>query len=485
MLFSMATKSFLEKRWPWLVAAAAILAWMVFMSVDLVGDTLDRRPLGSAEDIASLQDRDDLNVLFILIDTLRADRLGSYGHPRETSPTLDRLAGSGIRFARHLAQSSWTKASMASLWTSLYPPRAGVTRFDHVLPEAAESAAERLREAGFQTIGLYRNGWVAPTFGFEQGFEVYSRPALRKPNPSVRAENPTIGVVGTDEDTIAAAIEFLRLNRKPDKRWFLYLHLMDVHEYLYDEESAIFGSRYIDKYDSSIRWTDGTIATLLAYLTEWELDDDTLVVLASDHGEAFRERGLEGHARAVYRETTEVPFILSFPFRLEPGAVVTTRTENVDIWPTLLDLLGLEVPEAVDGRSRRAEILATARGEEPIPSESAFGPEAGFAHLDATWGHRDREPRDRVAVSEGDLRYLRTPPPPAARGGETLEELFDRTADPAELENLADERPEAVARLRAIAEERMADEPPWGESPRRDINELELNQLRALGYQIE
>jgi arylsulfatase A-like enzyme len=457
---------------------------MAFMSLDLGGGIEDRRPLGSAEDIAALQDRDDLNILFIMIDTLRADRLGSYGHPRDTSPTMDRLAGSGIRFDRHLAQSSWTKASMASLWTSLHPPRAGITRFDHVLPEEAESAAERLRDAGFRTIGLYRNGWVAPTFGFEQGFEVYSRPALRKPNPSVRAENPTIGVVGTDEDTIAAAIEFLRLNRRAEQPWFLYLHLMDVHEYLYDEESAIFGGRYIDKYDSSIRWTDGTIETLLAYLTEWELDDDTLIVLVSDHGEAFRERGLEGHARAVYRETTEVPLILSFPFRLEPGAVVTTRTQNVDVWPTLLDLLGLEVPEDVDGRSRRPEILAAARGEANDPEAmDVEARETGFAHLDGTWGHRDRKPRDLIAVTEGKLRYLRSAP--VAEGGETLEELFDASTDPAELENLIEERPEDVARLRALAEERLADQPPWGESPRRDINELELNQLRALGYQIE
>jgi len=452
------------------------------MSVDLVGGTLDRRPLGSAEDIAALQDRDDLNVLFILVDTLRADRLGTYGHPRDTSPKIDRMTASGIRFDRHLAQSSWTKASMASLWTSLYPPRTGVTRFDHILPEAAESAVERLQDAGYRTIGLYRNGWVAPTFGFEQGFEVYSRPALRKPNPAVRAENPTIGVVGTDEDTIAAAIEFLRLNRRAEQPWFLYLHLMDVHEYLYDEESAIFGGRYIDKYDSSIRWTDGTIDTLLAYLTEWELDDDTLIVLTSDHGEAFRERGLEGHARAVYRETTEVPFILSFPFRLEPGAVVRTRTENVDVWPTLFDLLGLEVPATVDGRSRRPEILAAARGT-TTPSESTRTPETGFAHLDGTWGRRDRKPQDRTAIVDGALRYLRTES--ASEGGEPLEELFDATIDPVELENLAEERPEDVARLRAVADERLAEQPPWGEAPRRDINELELNQLRALGYQIE
>ena len=169
----------LAQRWPWLVAAGLVVVAFVSMVVEirLPGDW-DRRPRGTAEDIAQLRDRNDLNVLFILIDTLRADRLGSYGYARDTSPVLDRLASSGVRFGRHLAQSTWTKASMASLWTGLYPARTGITRYDDVIPEAARMPAEILHEAGFQTIGLWRNGWVAPTFGFDQGFEVYQRPDL-------------------------------------------------------------------------------------------------------------------------------------------------------------------------------------------------------------------------------------------------------------------------------------------------------------------
>jgi hypothetical protein len=343
-------KNLLEQRWPWLVVAAAII--LAFLStvidVDLSRDR-DRRPLGTADDITRLRERTDLNVLFILIDTLRADRLGSYGYERETSPEIDRHVSTGVRFARHLAQSSWTKCSMASLWTGLYPMRSGITRYDDVIPSEARLPAETLKEAGFQTVGLYRNGWVAPTFGFEQGFDVYTRPAARPLPPSVRLENPTIKARGTDEDAVAAAIEFLRVNG--DERWFLYLHLMDVHEYLYDEETALFGGSYSDIYDNSIRWVDRVIGVLLAHLAERGHFEDTLVVIGSDHGEAFRERGYEGHARKVFRETTEVPFFLAFPFRLEPGVVVDVRTRNVDVWPTVLDLIGLESPPGIDGRS--------------------------------------------------------------------------------------------------------------------------------------
>ena len=220
------------RRWPWIVAALCVV--LAFLSTMVsFGPPLDGRPEGTLEDVAALHERSDLNVMFILIDTLRADRLGTYGYERDTSPTLDRLAASGVRFDRHLSQSSWTKASMASLWMGLNPKRTGITRFDDTIPEQAVTAAELFREAGFLTAGVYRNGWVAPTFGFDQGFEVYMRPASRQLAPAVRAANPTLSARGTDEDVVGAAIEFLRVHGQ--KRWFLYLHLIDVHGYTYDE----------------------------------------------------------------------------------------------------------------------------------------------------------------------------------------------------------------------------------------------------------
>ncbi len=470
----------LQKNWPWFTAGGLIMLWLLSTAVKFDPPVVDERPIGGEEDILKLAERDDTNILFVLVDTLRADHLGSYGYPRDTSPALDRYFETGVRFDRHLAQSSWTKASMASLWTSLYPTRTGVTRYEHVVAPEAVMPAERLREAGFRTIGIYRNGWVAPTFGFDQGFDVYTRAPRRKMNPAVRAKNPTISEASTDEDTVAAGIEFLRVSGH-DGRFFLYLHLMDVHEYLYDEESAIFGGTQMDMYDSSIRWTDGTLDVLFDALNEFDLARNTLVVLTADHGEAFRERGLEGHARAVYRETTEIPFLLRFPFRLEPGIVIPDRTQGVDVWPTIFELLGLDLPEESDGTPRVAEILAAASGETLPDSETI-----GFAMLDETWGRPpETGSRLRVAVTEGNYRYLRSPDTPGRNEGENgIEELFDRSSDPAELRNIAESQPERVERLRAIADANLAAKPSWGEAPKREIGELELNQLRALGYAI-
>jgi arylsulfatase A-like enzyme len=462
----------LHQRWPWLAAAALVL--LVYLASFVEIRLSDPRPLGSARDIEALAQRGDLNVLFVLIDTLRADRLSSYGYARETSPTLDRLAARGVRFARHLAQSSWTKCSMASLWTGLNPARTGVTRFEHVLAPEARLPAEILREAGFRTAGLWRNGWVEGYFGFDQGFDVYHRPAGTPLPASVRRENPTVKEVGTDPDALLAAVEFLRVHGR--QRWFLYLHLMDVHEYIYDEESARFGTAYSDVYDNAILRENQILGDFLDWLARQGQLEKTLVVVTSDHGEAFGERGFEGHARAVYRETQEVPFLLSFPFRLEPGLVVEQRTRNVDVWPTLLDLLGLPPMADIDGRSLVPAILAAARGEAPPPDGAS-----AVAHLDQNWGRRVRHATPTVSVSEGSFRYVMARAP----GGRVREELFDARRDAREAQSVLEEEPEVAARLREQAGRYLEGAPPWGsDTPTLELDEIQLNQLRALGYAL-
>ena len=203
--------------------------------------------------------------------------------------------------------------------------------------------------------------------------------------------------------------------------------------------------------------------------------DKTVIAIVSDHGEAFLERGFEGHARAVYRESTEVPFLLSLPFRLEPGIVVEGRTQNVDVWPTILDLLGLEAPVGIDGRSRLQDILASASDE---PTDAA-GRHA-IAALDQTWARREAEPAPTVAIAEGPFRYVR-----AAPHGQVQEQLFDASDDPAEQRNRIADYPEVAERLRDVADEYESSQPFWGEPPTRELDQLELNLLRALGYKIE
>jgi arylsulfatase A-like enzyme len=463
------SRRLLTRRSFFIVAAIVLIVVGVALQLDV---RTNPRPVGGAEEIAALKARDDFNLLFVLVDTLRADRLSAYGYDRETSPNIDALAATGVRFAEHLSQSSWTKCSMASLWTGSYPARTGVTRSPQVISENARMPAEILKDAGFRTYAIWRNGWIRPAFGFSQGFEVYHSPRASPVPASVRRERPSASVVGTDQDTVHSALEFLRT--QGDERWFLYLHLMDVHQYVYDVDSALFGTTYSDIYDNSIRWTDRVLGSLIDQLDARGLRENTLIVLAADHGEAFGEHGREGHARDVYGEVTTTPLIVSFPFRLEPGVVVETPTENVDLWPTLLDLLGLPPLDEADGRSRLPDILAAVRG---TPAPAHEGPR--FAHIDQTWGRSEREPRPMVSVSEGSYRLVR--PEGGAPGA-----LFDRSTDPAEQVDLAQERPEVLERMTKLVDDYL-EQPPatWSGGPDVEIDPKELEQLRALGYQVE
>jgi arylsulfatase A-like enzyme len=456
-----------------LVGLALVTAGLLRLVID-TGDR-DPRPRGTLEDVLALRSRSDLSVLFILVDTLRADRLGTYGYARDTSPNLDALAASGARFAHQVSQSSWTKCSMASLWTGLYPVRTRVLRAYDVLSEEARLPAEIFQEAGFRTAGIWRNGWIAPNFGFSQGFEIYLRPRSerRQRGRIDRVQNPNVTLDGDDGDILDSVREFLRVHGH--ERWFLYLHMMDVHQYAYSAEDALFGTSYSDSYDNAIHWVDGLLGILFSELDGMGLRERTLIVFSADHGEAFGEHDGEGHARNVYGEVTETPLILGFPFRLEPGIVVEARSENVDLWPTVLELVGLPPLGDVDGRSLVPQIVAAAHGE-PEPESDGVA----FAQIDQKWARTREKPRSMVAVNQGRWRLVFRAGVPAQS------ELYDKLQDPWEQRDIAADQPEVTDELNEMAVGYLdSPPPPWGDdAPVVEMDEMQMNQLRALGYGV-
>jgi arylsulfatase A-like enzyme len=166
---------------------------------------------------------------------------------------------------------------------------------------------------------------------------------------------------------------------------------------------------------------------------------------------------------------------MSFPFRLEPGVVVKARSENVDLWPTVLELLGLPALPDVDGRSLVPQIVAAAAGE-----TSPDGEGVAFAEIDQTWGQDQRGPQPMVAVNQGQWRLM------FRAGFPERTELYDKWSDPREQRNLAGERPEVAEQLKERAVGYLkSPPPPWGEdAPSIEIDEMQLNQLRALGYGV-
>ncbi len=465
----------LDSKWTYIVLISGLVVAAVVSQFEL---RVPGRPMGSPADITALSERDDLNVVFLVIDTLRNGRLGSYGYERDTSPILDAIAQTGVRFARTEAESTWTKTSMASLWTGLNPTRTGITSYDHVIPEEATMPAEIFRDAGYRTFGVFRNGWVEANFGFSQGFEVYFKPQpSRTPDRFERRPPGTPALQGTDLDATEAGVEFLR--SVGNDKFLLYLHYMDVHQYVYDDVAASlgFGTSFSDVYDSAIHWTDRNVGRIFQELEDRGLSDRTIVVIASDHGEAFYEHGLDGHAKNLYREVTEVPLLLSFPFRLDPGIVVDALVRNVDVWPTVLELVGLPALPATDGQSLVPLMLASAEAGSPggSPVEDSL---LAFAFLDRWWGQRSKDPVRLLSVRRGPYRLYHSPDKP------DLLELYDHRSDPTEQINLAEEQPELVDELGALSESRLDDEVVW-KADQVELDEMQLNQLRALGYVVE
>ena len=464
---------------PWFYFSMAILLLVVAV-VSQLRFSPQARPQGSVTDLLALDERDDLNLIFIVIDMLRADRLHSYGYARPTSPVLDGLAERGIRFANVESQSSWTKASMASMWTGMYPERTGVQRFFHAVPEEAWLPAEILRESGYRTAGIWRNGWVANNFGFSQGFDLYVRPRQNRPQQQVMRNNPGMyALPGTDMDATLSAIEFM--TGSASEQFFLYIHYMDVHQYLYTDLSPSFGSELSDVYDSSIFWTDYNIGRIMQELQDLRISDRTMVVIVSDHGEAFFEHGIEGHARNLYQEVLGTPWIIVPPFDFDSGVVVSERVANVDVWPTVLDMLGLPELPGAEGQSTLPLILAAAeRGPDPASGMlEARGSRAVFSQLDRSWGRVGAPPEPTSSIVRGShrLNYKSTRP--------ELLELFDHSVDPLEKKNIAREQPEVAEALRQEMEEFLArKKTQWEAAPEVELDEMRVNQLRALGYEL-
>ena len=148
-------RKLIDSPWTYFVLAALLVGLAVVSQIESVGEDA---PPGTVADLEALAERDDLNVIFILIDTLRADRLGAYGYERATSPNMDALAARGIRFGEVESQSSWTKTSMASLMTARYPERTGIMRAEDALPDEAVLPSEIFSDEGYKTAGVWRNG---------------------------------------------------------------------------------------------------------------------------------------------------------------------------------------------------------------------------------------------------------------------------------------------------------------------------------------
>jgi arylsulfatase A-like enzyme len=354
-------------------------------------------------------DRTRPDVTLIIIDTLRADRLSCYGNPRQTSPVLDDLAKRGARFDQCIAQASWTRPSMASLHTGLFPSSHGCNDLRDALSDEAYTLAEAMHDAGYVTAGFSANENISPTFGFSQGFDTFwntSLQSLARFTMYGRIRHVLLKRVlhvGTEETNDDANIltdhAIAWLGKGHDAPVFTYVHYLDPHwpydppEYLLDgEKPKVYEydplisvqSRFpfaslpqmspegiasgLTYYDAEIRFCDRAIGRLLAHLKSiGQLDPEDLVIVSADHGEQFYEHDSWGHGTSMFHEELHVPLIMAGGI-VKPGTVHEETVRLFDLYPTILDLVGATIPRDLHALTMKPLLI----GEEDATQRDAF-----------------------------------------------------------------------------------------------------------------
>lgn len=414
------------------------------------------------------------NVLLISLDTLRADRLGSYGYARETSPFMDELAANGTIFSEMSINTHGTPPSHASLFTSLYQETHRVSLGGnakdtnrYVLPKHLTTLAEILQSAGYVAVGSTGGSWISRKMQFDQGFTAFNDKNYK-------------GVA-----TRADALVNMVTNRgKSGKPLFAFLHTYEIHgpyfpptEYrdmfgTYDSDfvptaanlARIFQEQlpvtpqddlFINsQYDAEVRYTDDTLRAMFSRLEKLGFLDNCLVIVTSDHGESLGERGQYSHPSVLYRELAAVPLILAGP-KIPAGHVDDRMIATIDIAPTVLDYLDLEIPHSFQGRSALLP-------PKPLDEQVTFAQYGSY----------------RYSVSTPEWKLIRTPV------AESIE-LFNRVIDPLEENSVAEQHPEVVRRLDDRISTWLAEQIPTKsptESPTPQLSDQEIKRLKTLGY---
>jgi len=418
------------------------------------------------------------NVLLVTIDTLRADRVGPRPDRASLTPFLDALAGRGLRYSAAYATAPWTPPSMASVLTGLYPSRHGVRRnitfgeqlvAQEVLPDDLPFLPELLQGEGYATFGVAANQVLAPEHGFARGFDRYL----------------CLGFEHDGNVVIRALEDWLPEIRRREP-WLVWVHLLDPHApyqrtgplpsrpgpgrsypelegvqppQLYERMKEVGpGSDRLDYiealYEGEVQRVDDHVRGVFE-----RLDDErrTLAVVTSDHGEEFLEHGRFGHGNNLFEESIRIPLILRLPGGRRAGEVVRAAASLVDIVPTILEVLEIEPPGGLQGRS-----LLGLRDAEP--------PRAVFVEL-------SRVAEARAAI-EGRWKLIEEVRPEPRRM------LFDLADDPREHRSISAAFAEPADRLERLAREHVerSTRERGRDNPIHPLTPEQAEALRSLGY---
>ncbi len=383
------------------------------------------------------------SVLLITLDTTRADRIGAYGHEEASTPTIDKLAESGVLFKHAHCQVPLTLPSHASLMTGTYPVTNGVPVNGVALGTGVTTLAETFQKHGYRT-GAFISALVMDSrYGLDRGFDEFND----------NLGSTTVFERPANQTTDAALGWLSGVNEKPSFTW---VHYFDPHSP--HTPPAEFREKIEDPYDGEIAFVDSQIHRLVDWLEKNSMRSNTLIVIAGDHGEAFGEHGETEHGFFIYNTTTHVPLILSFPDYVTEGKTIETPVGLVDVFSTIVELLDWKDPDGLEGKSM-VKLWQTDQAEHhPVYTESEY-PRLGFG-----WA-------PLFSIIAGQWKFIDAP-----RG-----ELFDRSKDPEEKTNAIEQNPmmasDLDAQLQAMKAKMIRRTKSTVASAASAVNDLE-----ALGY---
>ncbi len=431
------------------------------------------------------------NVILISIDTLRPDHLGIYGHDRDTSPTMDRLALEGVFFEDVTASSPWTLPSHASMFTGLYPSSHGVVDHAFALRESTPTLATAFSKAGFQTGALVNSENIAnPKFKLLKGFGENIRyyPEIEESPGGVDS------IVNRGEEITAGAMEWI--GNRDERPFFLFLHYYDVHtdftpkpeyeeRFVSDYPGPLTGLttelvavrtqhgrlrdidiRYLRQmYDAEIRQLDDLLGVFVGFLGDQDLLENTLIVVTSDHGEEYFEHGGVLHGRTQYQELLAIPLIFSGP-GVPVGRSYAEPAHLVDVAPTILSIAGVD---PLGGFAEGLDLSIHWRDPSAVTSPRVLYAEAD--HNNLFEGRPVVDIKKMVRVGNDKLLY------DTARN---QVELYDLATDPGEKNDLARVNPDRSRFLMGQLEAFMGRSGTGSRVPGLDRDDLE--RMRKLGY---
>ena len=471
------------------------------------------------------------NVLWIVLDTVRADRMSCYGYAEQTTPFLDEWSRRAIVFDRAVADGIWTVPSHASMFSGLSLRQHGVDGHVTRLDDKFRTVAEVLQSGGYQTVMFSNNPWLSPDTNFTKGFDTYyamhrmrcvsgfslkflcDRRGITPPVPWLEDDN---GAALTNQ----LVARWLDRDRAPDQPFLLFVNYMEGHlpyeaprkyrrMYLDDAQVDrsfdlrhsvvgnivqaltrrfnLEGGDFMDpadieimrrQYLAALRYLDGRVGELIDMLDRRSLLDDTLIVIAADHGEYLDTHGMWSHRMHTYNDVTHVPLMIRDPGRAQ-GLRVSTPAQLSDLYPTIINW-ALRRSDQGPGYGTQDLLALASAGEVPrvvIAQQAKQTPEAleTLRRFDNPALMYRAKPR--VAAVDNRFKYIVS--------GAKHQELYDTIADPQELQNSLDLHPREADRLaeyirlwRAMVPKYEPPQTPEAEA----MDTTNLDALRDLGY---